>query len=135
MKILCSIYPNVNASLARSVRELCRRAEEVTPVEHCLKVFLMPAPVVLCTQTGRRGYGLFRWGKVHRAEIFLGDGRVARGLKLRTRMRLVRSTFAHELAHYEQWRDGRRMTERGVAVRARTLEAALTRRPPRPRSR
>jgi hypothetical protein len=30
-------------------------------------------------------------------------------------------TMAHELAHYEQWRDGRRLQERGVSVRVNTL--------------
>jgi hypothetical protein len=29
--------------------------------------------------------------------------------------------LCHEVAHYEQWRDGRPLTERGVNVRARTL--------------
>jgi predicted SprT family Zn-dependent metalloprotease len=29
--------------------------------------------------------------------------------------------IAHELAHYEQFRDGRKLQERGIAVRTRTL--------------
>lgn len=30
-------------------------------------------------------------------------------------------TIAHELCHYEQWRDRRKMTERGVEQRAKAL--------------
>lgn len=33
----------------------------------------------------------------------------------------VLHTFLHEFAHYEQWRDGRTLQERGVNVRARSL--------------
>jgi hypothetical protein len=36
----------------------------------------------------------------------------------------VRDTLAHELVHYEQWRDGRKVNEVGVARRA----AAIVRR-------
>jgi len=33
----------------------------------------------------------------------------------------VIETLAHELAHYEQFRDGRPLQERGVGVRAKSL--------------
>ena len=36
-------------------------------------------------------------------------------------LRAVGHTLLHELVHYEQWRDRRPMTERGVNVRARGL--------------
>ena len=37
------------------------------------------------------------------------------------RREFVLHTLAHELAHYEQWRDGNPLQERGVNVRARTI--------------
>lgn len=33
----------------------------------------------------------------------------------------VLDTIAHELCHYEQWRDGRKLSERGVKQRAAAL--------------
>ena len=36
-------------------------------------------------------------------------------------LRALRVDLAHEVVHYEQWRDGRDLTERGVDMRARRL--------------
>jgi len=33
----------------------------------------------------------------------------------------IKDSIAHELVHYEQWRDGKSFTERGVAVRSRNI--------------
>lgn len=33
----------------------------------------------------------------------------------------IKESVVHELVHYEQWRDGRNITERGVTVRARNI--------------
>lgn len=57
--------------------------------------------------------------KVKRAIVIGGrpitiDGR-AEGL------RAIEHTIAHEFGHYEQDRDGRKLTDRGVEVRARNL--------------
>jgi hypothetical protein len=33
----------------------------------------------------------------------------------------IKNSIVHELVHYEQWRDGRDFTERGVEVRTRNI--------------
>jgi len=43
------------------------------------------------------------------------------------RREIVAETICHELVHYEQWRDGRKPTERGVEQRAKALVRAMVR--------
>lgn len=37
----------------------------------------------------------------------------------------IKKSIVHEIVHYEQWRDGKKITERGVAVRVRNIMSQL----------
>jgi len=100
------------------VRSLAISLDAVSPATHDIEITVVPAPVV----TDGDGFGF--------AAFYIDDGRpkmCIAGEKVDEITRddwladMLPSDVAHEWAHYEQWRDGRPVQERGVAVRARTL--------------
>jgi hypothetical protein len=99
----------------RAMRRLVAAAPRVTPIRHPIRVFIAPAATVQ-HPGGGIGFGCFGPCK-GRPEIWMG-GRppVKKWVEA-----WLREVLAHELAHYEQFRDGHRLQERGVAVRTRTL--------------
>lgn len=86
------------------LREFARWLETVTDVRHDLEVHVCSRVYGYFDAPGRRN------GFEPYLVISLDDDPL--------------DTFAHELGHYEQWRDGREITERGIKQRA----AALVRR-------
>ena len=79
-------------------------------------VRLAPAPVVT---DSRGGYGFGAWDH-EKWTIWIGGVRPP-DVPLDDWLDSLPETLAHEVVHYEQSRDGRRLTERGVAVRSRNL--------------
>lgn len=98
---------------------------DISPPTKPVEVFIVPAPAV--TIHGRTGFGATRVQKNGRgrARIYIaGDyTEVMRDHKIpKPQARKdIGETLAHEWAHYEQWRDGRPIIERGVRMRAANL--------------
>lgn len=90
--------------VSADVRAYVRWIETVIDVRHDVDVFVVGFVYGFFDAPGRRsGFGPY-------IVVAANDGML--------------DTIAHELVHYEQWRDGRDMNERGVNQRA----AALVRR-------
>lgn len=114
--------------LAAAVRRACPPAHRVT-------VLVVPNPTV-AGPCGGVGFGCFIWPKrgpkvesaatiavaAGMADVLTADYDADRSEGLHA----VGETFLHELVHYEQWRSGASLTERGVKVRARNLYLRFT---------
>jgi hypothetical protein len=115
------------------------RLIEASPLRHRIHLNVVGAEVIDIRQPSMRqhGYEGLAFGgliepKHRRAPVSIY---VATGIyhTMRRRYKLSRKQaesglleiLCHEWAHYEQHRDGRRIQERGVAVRARSLATAI----------
>lgn len=116
------IIDGVPRYVAREAERFVSLVQLVVRVEHAVLVDVVPAFVVTDPQ-GRHAFGLFYFERYNEPSIAVaGDLRPivakhGRGEALE----MFRDTLAHELAHYEQWRDGRKVQERGVNVRAKSI--------------
>lgn len=105
-----------------AMARLARDAATVTPIRHRLFVYVAPAAAVESGETGQVGFGVLcisclrRDQTVTKPEIWIAGKPPTKRPES-----FLRHIFAHELAHYEQYRDGKPLTERGVAVRTKTL--------------
>lgn len=115
-----TICKGVSRVVAKIVRKLAWDAHHVTPMRHTIQVYVVPA-ITVSDDGHRFGFAAFRMAGGE-PEIWIG-GEPPKGVD--DLEAYLRENFAHELAHYEQWRDGRTLQERGVEVRARTLATAL----------
>lgn len=127
--ISLNIGPGVSLETRFTVRLFRFAIPEIIRIEHPLPIMVCDAPAV-ATPTGY-GFGVFQ---VHRnkCEIFIAGSLLDehdKPLEQAENAEQVLQSLAHELAHYEQWRDGRNLTERGVAVRARGILRAFKRHP------
>jgi hypothetical protein len=94
----------------------------VVDIRHRLNFFTVPAQTV----SHGKGVGFAAFHIVRRVpEIVIADQKPERGMSDNDHAMFLIEHAAHELAHYEQWRDGRKLQERGVEVRARTIKAKL----------
>jgi hypothetical protein len=112
MPLLLRLAPDLRRVIAWRLPLLAERLESATPIPHELPVDVLPERDL----SGAWGWFLCENG---RPGILLAGG---------ASWLAVRMTLCHELAHYEQWRDGRTVQERGVRVRARTLLEMAARR-------
>jgi len=100
------------------LRRLCDTASEVLEISHHVDVFLSPVESFTTDIKGKPFdcAGLFDHTK-EQPNIFVATG----SMNLEACLQYIETILAHELVHYEQWRDGRELVERGVAVRARNI--------------
>jgi hypothetical protein len=112
-----NVIDGVCDGIRRTATELCERAATATRIAHGIRVVV--APAIILEKHGGRGFAAFLRRK-RTAEIWLAGMRPPQ-LEARHHALFVAHCFAHELVHYEQWRDGKCMQERGVEVRLRTL--------------
>lgn len=101
---------------------LVAQREHVWP-EHNLEVIVVPAPS-LEGRDGQYGFGCFVRPNDLSARgltIWIAAGLADIVKPKREGRRAVASTLLHEFVHYEQFRDGRVATERGVQLRANNL--------------
>lgn len=127
-------HRGVKADIRGAVRRLTHWLPTVSQVRHVIEVEMVPAPAI--EADGGFGFGLFvvPARKRQNPTIVIAAGladvlQEEQGDSREDALLAVRHTFLHEFAHYEQWRDGRELTERGVSVRAAGLLrkiAALT---------
>jgi hypothetical protein len=118
--------PGVPAHARRTLVPFARWLRYRLPFRHHVPVEVVPEA---CIETDQ---GL-AWAAFYAPtmpgdspRIYLAGGSAAvmrrlHGWTTQRALRVLRVDLAHEVVHYEQWRDGREMTERGVDERARRL--------------
>lgn len=91
-------------------------------IQHIVRVLVVPAKSL--TAGNQYGFGAFVVTR-GKPEIWLAGQKPEKSITDDEHRQMTIETFAHELAHYEQWRDGLKLQERGVAVRAKRIVRAL----------
>src|SRR5688572_7071111 len=107
-----SFKRGVSREVRKALREFFRNVQEVVRFEHELPVIVLPTSVIGIDRKACDG-GFCIWGGQPRLVI---GGEVDHEHDYT--LAAILDTAAHELAHYEQFRDGRKLDERGVKVRA-----------------
>jgi len=111
----------------RVVTRFVRKAEKELNIKHRVRVMVVPAPVIE-GEPGKFGFGCFVPGAPNKkfdCQIVLAGDLDEVGLKVSEQHEFIEETLAHELAHYEQWRDGKPLQERGVRVRGKNIERVI----------
>lgn len=95
-------------------REAVEIIATITKIEHQLPVLVVPAPCI--DFAGKVAFGVF----VSKPLGICVAGELPDEL-FDEEERFFISTLVHEIAHYEQFRDGKKLQERGVPRRTNTL--------------
>lgn len=123
MKELTPTYlGTIEPAIRDTVESLCRELPQLVEVRHDLDVVVVPAPAV--NFDGRCGLGVFVVGPPYWpwCQIYLAGER-PEDVSLDCWCDSVAETLAHELEHYQQWRDGAPLSEDDVEERALALLA------------
>ena len=122
------IYSGVPVANAVAAVRAADAIGGVVRIEHRLAVHVLPAAVLAADTADPAagcGFGAFTWRSTRRGiepVIYLaGDYRGTPAEGEDESARMIATTLAHELVHYEQWRDLRQPTERSVERRAKYL--------------
>lgn len=133
--LICRCDRGVAADVRLAVRRLARWLRETQPIQHRVAIRVVPAEVAVFTKyrfPDRPFYGAFlrplAAPNKHRdlVRIFVA-GRMASAFQRRhgyTRKQgvlVVCYTLLHEFAHYEEWRDRKRPSEKRANARAVAL--------------
>ncbi len=120
-------YPRVRADVRELLKAFARWLRREVAFEHPVRVTVVPDATVMGHEEPP-GWAVFvippaDYSPGDVVRIFLGAGKVEvleRHFGLSSPDSAIRLThdLAHEVVHYEQWRDGREVTERGVNRRA-----------------
>jgi len=120
MGFLIRVSKGVPANVEKIVREVFRRLND--EAVQTIPVFIVNKSRIDKTALGIFGYKIYPKSLV-RKYPFLQDMRYPyisiAGIRINERS--VIKTCFHEFAHYEQFRDGKKIQERGVKVRTRSL--------------
>lgn len=121
--------PGTNPFVRVFVKAALARYRRLHPVAHDLRVLVGPWESIWCSVQQSHAAGVFyrKPGEPLRIVIAaaLADKWEKAGETRKDAVLGVIHNLFHELAHYEQHRDGRKLTERGVAVRAWSLMRKL----------
>lgn len=123
------IYKGVPAWAAKEIKRTMPLLKNVVEVSHWLPVRLVPAPTVSVIEDQQCGFGVFVAFGDERPQICLAGN--LRGymkdynLDRRDVAWWIVENLVHELVHYEQWRDGRVGSHRGVDRRVRKIMLGL----------
>lgn len=118
-------FHNARQAVVDHVRRIVVAIQAISPDRHGVAVFVVGWPTVSSIHEGEMtvAFGFFVEDRGGSPAIYLA-GEMPEDYGM-TRQewwdRELPETVAHEWAHYEQYRDGREVQERGVAVRARSL--------------
>lgn len=125
--ITLSVHEDVRQDVRNAILSFVERIPALTEISDRLLIVVRPTAYV--GADGSFGFGMF-WvsGKnglatQPRIEIAAGAVNVLldAGETEQEAVLHMLNTLAHEVAHYEQWRDGRKLQERGVKRRATSL--------------
>lgn len=110
-------HRDVDRKVKRRVCCLARRIRKRVDVPHDVLALFFPTPVVQFPGD-RPVFGCFAYNAT-KARIYVAadpeaDGQLDKEL-------FVCETLCHELAHYEQWRDGRKVQNRGAEIRGQWI--------------
>lgn len=100
----------VTEATRRTVTRTLTKFLAVSPVVHRLPITVVPQDIIRDSITDDTGIGLFVEPELH---IYVATGH--------TTQRQIRRTLLHELVHYEQFRDDRKVQEYGVNNRVNGL--------------
>jgi hypothetical protein len=112
-------HKRVCPRLASAIRRFLKSVAGVTEIRHWLPVSLVPAPT-LQAPDGALGFAVFVVDPKG-ARILVAGENPFEDCPEREFIESTLHNVAHEIAHYEQWRDGRKVQERGVNLRATNL--------------
>jgi hypothetical protein len=106
-----------------AIRRAARLIAAVSPARHDLRVTVAPHEGIERSDTGAVVTGVFCWSESGRAVVIRIAAGAARlmadnGVPRAEAVRWLVQVFAHEYCHYEDFRDGRPVRERGVNVRS-----------------
>jgi hypothetical protein len=114
------VHPMLTVGTARAARSFLKWAEGsgAVDVRHPIQVAVHPFEAFCVSAEGEEPCAGYFWGPngARRRRVMIdvaGDQPESELLE----------TLAHELAHYEQWRDGLEISEEGVDARAAELVA------------
>jgi hypothetical protein len=135
-------YPGVRPDVRQVLKAFARWLRREVAFRHPVRVTVVPHATVM-GHDGAAGWAVFlippedyAAGDVVR--IFIGGGNVEvlerhYGFGAEEALDGLIHNLAHEVVHYEQWRDGKAVTERGVNRRAAALVSRFLASSPRPR--
>lgn len=101
------------------VQSVCRKMESITDIRHDVLVYVVPSTAVTFNNTGC-GFGCFTHRVKGKPAIILAGRRLPE-IPVAEWVDHLTDTIIHEIVHYEQFRDEKPITERGVAVRIKNL--------------
>lgn len=119
-------HRGVNSQVKRLARNITNWFSTECDVEHWLPVSVVSQPV-LKVDSNRTAFGVFRYrhGANEHPHIFVAGGLYlwlkSEGESKQDALDQFGWVLMHELVHYEQFRDGRPVQERGVNLRAKNL--------------
>jgi hypothetical protein len=120
-RVSVRVYQGVADDVGRRLREFTKLLARFVIVRHALKVHIVPGLVVGTDQEQvMSGFGLFytTGPSIYIAGIPLPRSEMSRAEWIDH----AKHTIAHEFVHYQQFRDGKRLTERGVEAKATILK-------------
>ncbi len=123
-------YPGVRHDARTFLREFARWLRGEIDFRHPVRATVVPNATVMGHE-GPAGWAVFLippadYSQGDVVRIYVGAGKVEVlaqffGITGMHALFRISHDFAHEIVHYEQWRDGRPITERGVNQRAASL--------------
>jgi hypothetical protein len=126
------VHAGVSAEIALAVGRAIKAMPSVIAIRNYIRIRVVPNASVKSKSGEYSGLGfavtLFDGGAVPEIVICAGMVEVfEKHMSHREAMKGLIGTVLHEFVHYEQWRNGRTPTERGVTVRGRNLWKRLLR--------
>lgn len=99
-------------TIRRITKQYFEVLDDLSPVLHPMVVWVVPYPSFFA-HDGDECLGQFLWSNRDKNVVIILAGKQP--------IEEYVDTLCHEIAHYEQYRDGKEIQEAGVRVRARTL--------------
>jgi len=118
MAITLKFIPPVSAKVRATIKSFIEIVPEVIRLEHDLRVTVLPEAIIRVENDA--AFGGFYPGPGP-SIVLAGSPEKASGISIEEWCGCVLHILSHELAHYEQFRDGKELTERGVEVRAKSI--------------
>lgn len=114
-----------DVGIYKILEDVAEKILEITEIRHEIKLCLIKAPYVTMdakTLDYSQAQFIQYWGYCGiNLAIDLDSFRNLEQMSEQQALDYLVESFVHEICHYEQFRDGKRLTERGVEVRSRNI--------------